>query len=95
MVEPRIDECDHIRIHQERAKREEKEPPEKSFLRPTVGSTEWAMDSPKNSLMLAQPSHRRCRFLGSELASFHQRDFLFFFSIHPIDSMNDEVEGFG
>ena len=47
---------------------------------------------------------RRCRFLGSQLAKniiffliFRSVGFfiLFFFLIRPIDSMNDEVEGFG
>lgn len=45
-------------------------------------------------------SMRWCRFLGSQLAKnilFHSVRFfiLYFVVIHSIDSMNDEVEGFG
>lgn len=41
------------------------------------------MDSPK--ILWCWRNHPiRCRFLGSELASFHQRDFLFFHSPHRL-----------
>jgi hypothetical protein len=95
MAELRIDECDHIRIHQGRAKR--KTAP-KVFLVLTV-ERPMRDGFAKKFFDAGATIQSAADFLEMNWHSFTRGISPFFspllFAIHPIDSMNDEVEGFG